>query len=144
ENAWDFSGVSVSSAGDVNGDGLDDLIVGAYQADPNSKNKAGKSYVVFGKTDTKVIDLTDVSAGNGVVAHAIDFQGNGESNTLTGTSADELFVAGLGNDVLTGNGGADVFNAGKGDDIIIINADNLAKLSSKVLSNHLLARVDGG
>ncbi|OJA03766.1 hypothetical protein BGC33_00420, partial [Bathymodiolus thermophilus thioautotrophic gill symbiont] len=85
-----------------------------HQADPDNKSKAGKSYVVFGKTDTKAIDLTDI--GNGVAAHAIDFQGNGESNILTGTSADELFVAGLGNDVLTGNGGADVFNAGKGDD----------------------------
>ncbi|CAB5495011.1 FG-GAP-like repeat-containing protein [Bathymodiolus thermophilus thioautotrophic gill symbiont] len=144
ENADDWSGLSVSSAGDVNGDGLDDLIVGAFNADPNNKSDAGKSYVVFGKTDTKAVDLADISASNGVVAHAIDFQGNGESNILTGTSADELFVAGLGNDVLTGNGGADVFNAGKGDDIIIINADNLAKLSSKVLSSDLLARVDGG
>ncbi|WP_202752930.1 integrin alpha, partial [Bathymodiolus thermophilus thioautotrophic gill symbiont] len=142
ENIDDGSGRSVSSAGDVNGDGLDDLIIGAHQADPDNKSKAGKSYVVFGKTDTKAIDLTDI--GNGVAAHAIDFQGNGESNILTGTSADELFVAGLGNDVLTGNGGADVFNAGKGDDTVVINADNLAKLSSKVLSNHLLARVDGG
>ncbi|WP_257468827.1 beta strand repeat-containing protein, partial [Bathymodiolus thermophilus thioautotrophic gill symbiont] len=144
ENAGDFSGVSVSSAGDVNGDGLDDLIIGARQADPDNKSKAGKSYVVFGKTDTKAVDLADISAGNGVVAHTIDFQGNDDDNTLTGTSVDELFVAGLGNDVLTGNGGADVFNAGKGDDIIIINADNLAKLSSKVLSSDLLARVDGG
>ncbi|AYQ55820.1 hypothetical protein MS2017_0056 [Bathymodiolus thermophilus thioautotrophic gill symbiont] len=144
ESASDNNGVSVSSAGDVNGDGLDDLIVGAYRADPNSKDDAGKSYVVFGKTGTKAVDLADISAGNGVVAHAIDFQGNGENNILTGTSADELFVAGLDNDVLTGNGGADVFNAGKGDDTIVINADNLAKLSSKVLSSDLLARVDGG
>ena len=148
ENAGDYSGFSVSSAGDVNGDGLDDLIVGAFGADLDGIGIGiGKSFVIFGKTDTKSVDLADISAAGGDIAHAIDFQGdtNADKNdTLTGTSVDELFVAGLGNDVLTGNGGTDVFNAGKGDDTIIINADNLAKLSSKVLSNHLLARVDGG
>jgi hypothetical protein len=48
----DFSGWSVSSAGDVNGDGLDDLIVGAmYAKYANQGNivMSGKSYVVFGK-----------------------------------------------------------------------------------------------
>jgi hypothetical protein len=49
--ANDRSGYSVSSAGDVNGDGLDDLIVGATYADPSGKSNAGKSYVVFGKAD---------------------------------------------------------------------------------------------
>jgi hypothetical protein len=44
-------------AGDVNGDGLDDLIVGAYQADPNNKSSAGKSYVVFGKQDNTAINF---------------------------------------------------------------------------------------
>ncbi|CAB5504767.1 beta strand repeat-containing protein [Bathymodiolus thermophilus thioautotrophic gill symbiont] len=144
ENAGDRNGTSVSSAGDVNGDGLDDLIVGAYQAGFNNKDKAGKSFVVFGKTDTEAVNLTDISAGKGSIVHAIDFQGDDANNTLTGASVDELFVAGLGDDILTGNGGTDVFNAGKGNDTIVINADNLAKLYSKVLSSHLLARVDGG
>jgi hypothetical protein len=46
EAASDYSGYSVSSAGDVNGDGLDDLIVGASYADPSGKPGAGKSYIV--------------------------------------------------------------------------------------------------
>ncbi|ELS00289.1 integrin alpha, partial [Gloeocapsa sp. PCC 73106] len=43
----DSSGGSVSSAGDINGDGIDDLIIGAFGADPNG-NSSGSSYVVFG------------------------------------------------------------------------------------------------
>ena len=48
EAADDRSGFSVSDAGDVNGDGFDDLIVGAYGADPNGNSSAGSSYVLFG------------------------------------------------------------------------------------------------
>ena len=45
---YDITGRSVASAGDVNGDGFDDVIVGAPYADPNGTN-SGASYVVFGK-----------------------------------------------------------------------------------------------
>jgi hypothetical protein len=34
------------------------MIVSAYQADPTVKPKAGKSYVIFGKTDTDAVDLS--------------------------------------------------------------------------------------
>jgi hypothetical protein len=47
-DAEDRSGLSVSSAGDVNGDGFDDVVIGANRADPGGVNYAGESYVVFG------------------------------------------------------------------------------------------------
>ena len=47
--ANDNSGFSVSAAGDINGDGVDDVIIGAYGADPNG-GSSGSSYVVFGQT----------------------------------------------------------------------------------------------
>ena len=46
--AGDSSGRAVSNAGDVNGDGLADLLIGAMLADPNGSD-SGASYVVFGR-----------------------------------------------------------------------------------------------
>jgi hypothetical protein len=63
-SAGDQSGVSVSSAGDVNGDGLADLIMGAPYGDPNGSN-SGASFVVFGKTDGSAVELSAVEAGTG-------------------------------------------------------------------------------
>ncbi|SHE22346.1 Flagellar hook-length control protein FliK [Bathymodiolus brooksi thiotrophic gill symbiont] len=139
ENENDWSGYSVSSAGDINGDGLDDLIIGAQKADPSSKANAGKSYVIFGKTDTDAVDLTKLS---GDLKYAIDYLGDENDNALTGASDDEIFVAGMGDDTLTGNGGMDVFNAGAGNDTIIINASNITALAQTGAGNR--ARVDGG
>jgi hypothetical protein len=82
EKAEDYSGISVSSAGDVNGDGLSDLIVGAYGADVTGyKTNEGKSYVVYGKNNTNAVDLSSIAAGKG------GFVITGESNEdLSGES----------------------------------------------------------
>ncbi|MBJ95529.1 MAG: hypothetical protein CMP23_13785, partial [Rickettsiales bacterium] len=47
EAAGDNSGASVSTAGDVNGDGLDDLLMAAPYNDSSGTNDAGKSYLIL-------------------------------------------------------------------------------------------------
>ena len=42
QSAGEQSGFSVASAGDVNGDGLADLIVGAYRSDPAAGSNADR------------------------------------------------------------------------------------------------------
>ena len=66
ENRQDYSGRSVSS-GDVNGDGYDDIIIGAYLADPNGNTDSGSTYVVFGKASgfNATMNLSDINTGNG-------------------------------------------------------------------------------
>jgi len=48
--AADRLGISVSGAGDINNDGIDDVIVGAYRNDDGASN-AGAAYIFFGASD---------------------------------------------------------------------------------------------
>jgi hypothetical protein len=122
----------VSAAGDVNGDGFADLIVGAQEADPTTGLRAGKSYVIFGGSR---------------FATTVDFVGDATANTQTGTTAAETFAAGDGNDTLTGGGGADVMYGGRGNDSFVLNASNVTALQSAMGAGGntaQLSRVDGG
>ncbi len=70
----DMSGSSISTAGDVNGDGYDDILIGAYGADPGGITGAGETYVVFGKGDSfhATVDLSGLDGTNGFVLQGID------------------------------------------------------------------------
>src|ERR1044072_8029938 len=68
EPTGDRFGHSVSGAGDVNGDGLDDIVVGAVEATPNdTAGFAGAAYVIFGRAAgfQSPVDLTTLDGTNG-------------------------------------------------------------------------------
>ena len=82
---YEESGYSVSTAGDVNGDGLADLIIGAIGAYPNGTD-SGSTYVVFGTTETSTIELSNVAAGSGgfVIHGKDDYKESGYSVSTAG------------------------------------------------------------
>ncbi len=63
--ASDLSGFSVAGAGDVNGDGRDDVIIGANGADNNSRGLSGSSYVIYGAASPTNLDLAALTAAQG-------------------------------------------------------------------------------
>ncbi len=70
----DETGQSVASAGDVNGDGIDDLLIGAPQADKSEASSAGRAYVVFGTSagfDAR-LDLASLDGSNGIMFFGAD------------------------------------------------------------------------
>ncbi|NBB14522.1 hypothetical protein GVN21_04005 [Caulobacter sp. SLTY] len=107
----DQAGYSVASAGDVNGDGIDDLIIGARVADPNGQN-SGASYVVFGSASARPasIDLADLDGTNG-----FRISGTAESD-YTGRS-----VSSAGD--VNGDGYADLFIGGRNSGFVVFGAD---------------------
>ncbi len=76
----DVSGGSVASAGDVDGDGFDDLVIASLGADTNGRG-SGATYVIFGMATGAI--------------------------NRTGTREDEFFAGGEFDDALFGAGGSD-------------------------------------
>ncbi|MHC5731492.1 MAG: integrin alpha, partial [Nostoc sp.] len=72
-NEGDGLGWSLSSAGDINSDGIDDLIIGARFADPNG-SYSGQSYVVFGSKDgfDAQFNLSTLNGTNGFAINGIE------------------------------------------------------------------------
>ena len=105
----DYSGYSASSAGDVNGDGLADILIGAYGADANSLNQSGASYVVLGRLPDAAVNRTGTNASQNLV-------GGDFNDTLTGLGGNDRLFGHGGTDLLDGGPGNDLLNGGTGTD----------------------------
>ena len=110
----DVSGMSVASAGDIDGDGFDDVVISARYGDRGG-SYAGQSYVLFGRNFTNTLSHLGTATGG----------------TLTGRPIADDMVGGRGNDILVGRGGEDVLIGGAGDDVLRV-------------ADTTFLRVDGG
>lgn len=103
----DFTGLSVSYAGDVNGDGIDDLLVGAKYAASNGP-MSGSTYVLFGKSApfAATLALSSLNGSNGFRldgtavydAAGLSVAAAGDVN---GDSIDDLIIGSHGADIQT-------------------------------------------
>jgi len=91
DNAHHQFGLSVSGAGDVNGDGRADLIVGAYQDDNNGDN-SGSARVLSGIDGSTLYTFNGDSAGDQLgysVSGAGDVNGDGRADLIVGAKGDD-------------------------------------------------------
>ncbi|TXG82321.1 MAG: calcium-binding protein, partial [Sphingomonadales bacterium] len=101
--AYDQAGYRVSNAGDVNGDGIDDLIVGANYNDAGG-DRAGAAYLIYGRSGRRsTLDLTSLTAADGfriIGDAAYDQAGYSVSNAgdVNGDGLDDLIVGAYLND----------------------------------------------
>jgi hypothetical protein len=133
---YDYVFPPVSDAGDVNGDGVADVIEGSPVADPGDQYNAGSSFLVFGDPAGFVggVFIDGVSPNNSVgfaVDGAGDVNGDGFADLIFGAPGAVLFggnftgavdgLGGDGDDLFIGSGAGENFVGGRGDDALVGN-----------------------
>ena len=134
EAVGDVSGFSVSGAGDINGDGFDDLLIGAGEADPNNHLSSGASYVVFGRADWSTTANLNVSALDGsngfkISGEAADDRSGAflsAAGDVNGDGFDDLVIGAFGADSNGSYSGASYVVFGRADWSTTANLNLLA------------------
>jgi FG-GAP repeat/FG-GAP-like repeat/Putative Ig domain len=75
----DEAGDPLAPAGDVNGDGRPDVLVGVPLADNNARPLSGSAYVVYGKSSPTAVDLAALGAGGFRIDGAVQVGGAGSA-----------------------------------------------------------------
>jgi hypothetical protein len=136
---FDWAGASVAGAGDVNGDGRDDLLVGAPETDDPgiAGAKAGAAYVVFGKADTARVDLAALGQAGFRIGGALAGDHAGRSVGGAGDVNGDRIA-----DVIVGVPGADKTGTDSGSAYVVFGKAGATAVDMSALANGGF-RIDG-
>ena len=91
EYQFDMSGNSVSAAGDINDDGVVDLLIGAYRSSSSGKVPGeGVSYVLFGSFSVGKNGLIALSSLNGTNGFKLDGENSGDDSGFSVSAAGDI------------------------------------------------------
>ena len=131
-NINDNSGWSVSSAGDVNNDGYDDIIISARYATPLGRTNAGETYLIFGKRNGFAdIDLKTLTPPQGIKILGADLNDNSgwavsNAGDVNSDGYDDIIIgARYANPLGLTNAGETYLIFGKSNDFVDIDLKNL-------------------
>jgi len=149
--AGDSLGMSVSDLGDINGDGIADLIIGAPGAGPNGSN-SGTSYVVFGGTTLGSNGSFDLSSLDGSSGFAINGLATGDQLGFSVSGAGDINGDGIADLVIGARRGTSssyvvfggtTIGAGGSLDLASLNGSNGFALNSITTGSNLGFSVSG-
>ncbi|MDB2437667.1 hypothetical protein N9W89_03045 [Hellea sp.] len=130
----DQSGISVSSAGDIDGDGFDDILIGARYGDHGGNGETGETYIIYGQAEFgRTVEILSVAtdsytaSNNGEVVRGLAgddvINGGAGSDVLFGDEGDDTLSGNAGDDRLEGGAGNDTLDGGADDDVAIYNGN---------------------
>lgn len=121
--------LEISSAGDINGDGFDDVMIATPKATVSGKTEAGQISVIFGRSSfPAVIDISTIATGDGssgfIINGNLAYDNAGTSIASIGDINNDSL-----DDIIIGAPKADPNGAGSGQAYVIFgrsstNADN--------------------